>query len=98
MENLTDAVAPVDVLRDQLGHNVLRALQGFLHIVYTFARIDIMRGEAVHKVHILRHDLCGEGLEAFLAGDGGAGAALGFIRQIQVLNFLQGFGVQYLLL
>ena len=98
MEDFADAVAPVDVFRDPFGHDVLGALQGFLNIVDALARIDITRCEAVDEVHILCHDLCGKRLQALFAGDGGAGAAFGLVWQIQILDFLQGLGVQYLLL
>ena len=42
--------------------------------------------------------MCSKRLQTFLTGDGGAGAAFRLVGQIQILNFLQGLGVQYLLL
>ena len=98
VEDLADSVAPVDVLRDPLGHDVLRALQGFFHVVDTLASIDITCGKAVDKVHVLRHDLCGEWLQPFLAGDGGASAAFGLVGEVEVFHLLYSLGVQYLLL
>ena len=62
MENLADAVAPVDIFRDPLGHDVLGTLQGFLDVVDAFACVDITCSDAVHHVYILRHDLCGKRL------------------------------------
>ena len=98
MENLADAVAPVDVLRDPFGHDVLGTLQGFLHVVDAFARVDVTCREAVHRVHVLRHDLCGKRLQSFFACDGCASAAFGLVGEVEVLHFLQGLGVEYLLL
>ena len=97
VENLADAVAPVDVLRDPFCHDVLGALQGFFDVVDTLARIDIARGEAVYHVYILRHDLCGKRLQTLFAGDGGTGAAFGLVREVEVFHLLHSFGVQYFL-
>ena len=59
MEDLTDAVTAVDMLRDPLSHDVLGALQGFIHVVDAFLRIHIAAGEAFHIAGVLCHDLGG---------------------------------------
>ena len=38
-----------------------------------------------------------KGFKAFLTSDGGTGATFGLVGEVQILNFLQSFGVQYFL-
>ena len=73
-------------------------MQGLVHVAHAFFLINIAFGDAFHLVGVLRHDLRGQRFEAFLARDGGAGAAFGLVGEIQVLDFLHRLGVQYLLL
>ena len=69
-EDIAHAVADGGILADALGNDVAGALQ------------VIVRGVGRHHT---THNAVGQWFETFLDGNGGAGAALGTVGQVEVL-------------
>ena len=84
--------AGVGILGHRLGDNVPGAGQRVLdggHLVVDVRLGVFLRGAANRR---LGEDHLGQGLQPALAGHGGAGAPLGAIGQVEVLDLLQRLG------
>ena len=83
------------VVGDTLGNNVACAGKSVLHIFNVLLGIDVLRGKLVQLRHIRRlcEDRVGKRLKTLFLRDGGACAALGLVRTVQILDLGERFRV-----
>ena len=88
--HLSHALADFGVLVDALGQDVARAFERFLDGGDAFLLAQERGGQFGQRQFggRLIPEVVGERLEAFFARDGGLGAALGLVGQVQVLEFV----------
>ena len=86
------------ILAYTFGDDVAGTRKGLLRGVDAFVGIDILGGHIVNVARVLLLQLVGQGLQAALYGHGGAGAALGLVGEVEVLQFRHVGSGAYLLL
>ncbi len=92
-EERAESVAGVGVVADPLGDDVARAFEGGVGIGDFFFCVDVAECLFGGVAGVLVfEEVLGQWFEAFFAGDGGLGAALGAEGQVDVFELGEGLG------
>ena len=88
-DQLAQSLAQIGVFAYPFGNNVARALKSFIWCGHAQLRIDECRCQSLQRLAgiLLRPQVCGQRLQAFLARNCGLGAALGLVGKVEVFKF-----------
>ncbi len=87
-EKLAERLAQVGIFADRFGDDVARAFERFVEVGDAFFFADEGGGEVSERQRggLLRPKILGQRLQSLFARDGGLGAALGLVGQVEIFE------------